>query len=70
MLNLKEKRGREGKRSTKAKPPWTVNIYLKKKKRTGGKNKSSPGMGTSRRWVGTRKGEMRVNMVNIFCIHI
>jgi hypothetical protein len=27
-------------------------------------------MGTSRRWVGTRKGEMRVNMVNIFCIHI
>jgi hypothetical protein len=37
MLNLKEKRGREGKRSTKAKPPWTVNIYLKKKKGQEGK---------------------------------
>jgi hypothetical protein len=36
----------------------------------GGGNRFFSGMGTSGMWVGTRKGGLRVNMGNVFCIHI
>jgi hypothetical protein len=33
-------------------------------------NRSFLGLGASGRWVGTRKGCIKVNMVVVFCIHI
>jgi hypothetical protein len=49
--------------------PLGLSIYtfLKKGRR---QNSSFPGVGTSERWAGKRKGGMRVNMVDIFCIYI
>jgi hypothetical protein len=33
-------------------------------------NRSFLGVGTSERWVDTRKGGMRVNMMDVFYIHV
>jgi hypothetical protein len=46
---------------------YTLNL---KKMKGRGKNKSYQGMGTSGREVGTRKGGMRMNMVDVLCIYI
>jgi hypothetical protein len=51
--------------------PWTINIHLiLKNEGQEGKNKTFLGVGTSGKRMGTRKGGMRVNMVDVFCIHI
>jgi hypothetical protein len=44
-------------------------MHFKKKKSRREKQVFSK-VGTSGRWVGTRKGEIRVNMVDVFCIYI
>jgi hypothetical protein len=41
-------------------------IFFKK----GGKNKSFVEEGTSERRVCPRKGRMKLNMVDVFCIHM
>jgi hypothetical protein len=51
------------------KPSWIISVHLIKRRRRG-KNKSFLGMDASGRLVGTRKGGMRVYMVDVFCIHI
>jgi hypothetical protein len=43
--------------------------YILKKRRVGGKQFFYRS-GTTGRRAGTRKREMRVNMVDVFCIHI
>jgi hypothetical protein len=45
-------------------------IFYFKKWRAGGKNKSFPGVDTSERGMGTKKGGMRVYMIEILCTHI
>jgi hypothetical protein len=54
----------------KVKPPWTINVHFKKEWRIGREHKSFLGVGTSGSWVGTGKGGMRVNMMDVFCLHI
>jgi hypothetical protein len=57
--------------STKSKPPWTVNIHLKKKNPwRAGRKIGLFGAGTSGRGWAQGKGGRRVNMVDVFCIYI
>jgi hypothetical protein len=46
------------------------NHSMEKKSRAGGKNKPFSGSGYQWEEEGTRKGGMRVYMVDVFCIHI
>jgi hypothetical protein len=50
-------------------PEEYINIHFLKMKGRRVKQVFS-GVGTSERWVGTRKGWMRVNMMDVFCIRI
>jgi hypothetical protein len=50
------------------KPPSTLNIYLILKMK-GRRGKSFLGVETSGRWVGTRKGGMRMKMVYFVSIY-
>jgi hypothetical protein len=55
------------------KSAWTFNIHLIKKIIKRGarrKNKYFLWVGISGRGVGTRKRGLRVNMADVFCIHI
>jgi hypothetical protein len=45
-------------------------ISKKKKRRAGGQNKSFPGVDTSGKRVNAREEGMRVNIVDVFRVHI
>jgi hypothetical protein len=52
------------------KPPWTINIHLIFKNEGYGEKRIFPRGGQEVEGVNTRKGGMRVNMVDVFYIHI
>jgi hypothetical protein len=50
--------------------PWTINIHVILKMKGMRENRSFFGGGTRGKWTGTRKGGLRVYMVDIFCTNI